>query len=172
MGSPSGRRGAGASGIFRGFSHISAGDRLPQRELRLVSLESTKWLASPPRRDGWGGTFRMHFTCEDRGDLEGKTLAFVSDFHTFPPRPARLSPQARRQPASGSRPQVRALRGLGPLRSLPGLDPQPGHPAACGLEAGGAPAYNAPLYTRPAGRGPARPAVTRSLNPAVSVLVW
>lgn len=58
-----------------------------KEELRLVTLESEKQPGLPtphlPRRHR-GGKFSADFNYEDQGDLEGKTLAFVSDFCAFP----------------------------------------------------------------------------------------
>lgn len=53
---------------------------------RVTTCELGKPAAAPvPAPAGrWGGKFRISFNCAARGDLEGKTLAFVSDFHTFP----------------------------------------------------------------------------------------
>lgn len=105
-----------------------------EKELRLVDQESEKQpgLPPPPRVRRRGGKFRMNFNCEDQGDLEGKTFAFVSDFHTFRlqvPAPQLPTPhRSARAPLMtagfrGSRLQVRALRGPpappGPTPSLP-----------------------------------------------------
>lgn len=94
----------------------------------------------------------MNFNCEDQGDLEGKTFAFVSDFYTFPrgglapplPTPHR-SARAPLMTAGfgGSRLQVRAVHSppappgpAGAFREPAPLAGPPGEEArspACGL---------------------------------------
>lgn len=83
----------------------------------------------------------MNFHCEDQGDLEGKTFAFVSDFHTFPVQvPAACSPHRIAHPAPLDDSRLGGLTSAGwsppqPSCSLgshsePSSDliPGPGHP--------------------------------------------
>lgn len=51
---------------------------------RITTCDFGKREAARPRQETRGGEFRVSFNCKDLGDLEGKTFAFVSGFHTFP----------------------------------------------------------------------------------------
>lgn len=55
-------------------------------DLRVWKRRSSR--GSPAPVGAGGGKFGISFNCEDRGDLGGKTFAFVSDFRTFPSGPA------------------------------------------------------------------------------------